>query len=546
MYKNKTILAIIPARWGSKWIPKKNIKPLLWKPLIHYIIDTLKLSKYIDDIILTTESEEIKYICKNKNILIHNRPEILSSDSVALDPVIYDVIEKNSYYDYIITFQPTSPLIKIKTIDSSIEIFINEWKNSIISLREETHLYWKEKNNEIIVDFKERLNRQYLPKKYIETWAIIWSKIDYFQKNKTRLDTDNCSFIITSKKESTDIDSYDDWIAVETLLKQRNIAINLIWNKKIWLWHIYRQLHICLCLNVKPIFFIKEWNTIALKIIKNNFYTVIEYKKKEELFKKLIENNIEIIINDILDTSKIYIKWLKELWLKVINFEDIWEWKDYTDYTINELYEFTTDKKNILHWHKYIILREDIIDQPKKIIDVEVNNITISCWWTDPNNLTCLYLKSLNNIKYKWKITVILWIWYSHENEFEKLVKKMNNNIEILKNISNMWEVIRKSDIILTSNGRTIYEITCIWVPAISISQNEQEMHHTFSNLSWCIQNLWLIHFINIIKLEEKIDELINDFQKRKDINEKMLSYDLEKWIDNFLNILNSLFNKND
>jgi len=174
MYKNKRILAIIPARWSSKWIPKKNIKPLLWKPLIHYVIDTLKSSKYIDNIILSTEDDEIKYVCKDKKILIHNRPVELSSDKTPLDPVIYDVIGKYNDFDYIITFQPTSPLIKQETIDSAIEIFINEWKNSIISLREETHLYWKEENSKIVSDFKERVNRQFLPKKYIETWAIIW------------------------------------------------------------------------------------------------------------------------------------------------------------------------------------------------------------------------------------------------------------------------------------------------------------------------------------------------------------------------------------
>ena len=104
-----------------------------------------------------------------------------------------------------------------------------------------------------------------------------------------------------------------------------------------------------------------------------------------------------------------------------------------------------------------------------------------------------------------------------------------------------MWEIIREADLMLTSNGRTIYEITCIWVPAISISQNEQEMHHTFSNLSWCIENLWLINFINTDILEVKINELINDYQKRKDINKKMLSFNLENWINNFLSILHSL-----
>ena len=105
-----------------------------------------------------------------------------------------------------------------------------------------------------------------------------------------------------------------------------------------------------------------------------------------------------------------------------------------------------------------------------------------------------------------------------------------------------MWEIIQNADIMLTSNWRTIYEITCIWTPTISISQNEQEMHHTFSNFSWCIKNIWLVNFINHNKLAEEIKNLINSFDERKSINKKMLSYNLENWINKFLKILNNLW----
>ncbi len=94
MYKNHKILAVIPARGGSKGIPRKNIRLLAGKPLIAYSIQTALKSKYVDDVVVSTEDEEIAEISKNYGLEIVKRPMDLAKDDVPLDPVIFHALIK--------------------------------------------------------------------------------------------------------------------------------------------------------------------------------------------------------------------------------------------------------------------------------------------------------------------------------------------------------------------------------------------------------------------------------------------------------------------
>ena len=93
MYKKKKIIGIIPARGGSKGIPRKNIKLLNWKPLIYYTINSSRNSKYIDDFYVSTDDDEIAEIAKKYGAEIIERPKELAGDKVPLDPVIYHALK---------------------------------------------------------------------------------------------------------------------------------------------------------------------------------------------------------------------------------------------------------------------------------------------------------------------------------------------------------------------------------------------------------------------------------------------------------------------
>ena len=125
------IVAVIPARANSKRIPNKNIRLLNNRPLIYYAINNAKESKYITDIIVTTDSSEIETIAQQMHVMCHKRNIALCRDETTLDAVVYDAV-KDLECDFVITMQPTSPTLQVETLDMAIEYCIKESLDTVI------------------------------------------------------------------------------------------------------------------------------------------------------------------------------------------------------------------------------------------------------------------------------------------------------------------------------------------------------------------------------------------------------------------------------
>ena len=140
MIAKKSILAIIPARLGSKRLKYKNIKLFKGRPL--FVGLTAKKSKYIDKIIISTESRRILNYAKkygySSNML---RNKKLSKDKTPSEDVILDILKKNKKYDYFILLQPTSPLRTHFDIDRSINLIIRKKKFFLVSINRENKKY---------------------------------------------------------------------------------------------------------------------------------------------------------------------------------------------------------------------------------------------------------------------------------------------------------------------------------------------------------------------------------------------------------------------
>jgi CMP-N,N'-diacetyllegionaminic acid synthase len=139
MYEGKTFLAIIPARGGSKRLPRKNILNLAGKPLIAWSIEAGLNSEYIDKVIVTSDDDEILEISRKFGADIIKRPDELANDTATTFDAIKHTIDNCEKYDYIVLLQPTSPLRNEKYIDDAIELLESKKADAIISVCEMDH-----------------------------------------------------------------------------------------------------------------------------------------------------------------------------------------------------------------------------------------------------------------------------------------------------------------------------------------------------------------------------------------------------------------------
>lgn len=224
--------AIIPARGGSKGIPKKNIKPLRDKALISYSIEHAKKSKYINRIVVSTEDDEIAEISKEYGAEIIERPKELAKDeSPTIDAIFHalEVLKADNYNpDIIILLQPTSPLRNAEDIDNAMELFLNSGCESVVSVCEVEHSpYWsfKIEDNHLKPIFRKKyleMRRQDLPKAYVPNGAIFISTPENLRKYKSF----HCSKIIPyvmPPERSVDIDKEIDFMLAELLMRRYGV-----------------------------------------------------------------------------------------------------------------------------------------------------------------------------------------------------------------------------------------------------------------------------------------------------------------------------------
>lgn len=547
MYNNNKILVVIPARGGSKAIPRKNIRLLGDKPLISYAINMAKSSEYVDDVVVSTEDSEIKLISEKFGANTINRPKHLAGDDVPLDPVIYDAMlqkEKMVFdeYNIIITVQATSPLLKTQTLNKTIEKFDDFDLDSVISVVDDRHLSWSydEENKKYFPLYRQRVNRQQLPPMFKETGSILATRRRCISEN-TRLGT-NIDLLEISSEESIDIDTYEDWWVAENYINKKKIAIVVDAYKKIGTGHIYRCLSLASKLVLHDVLFIlNEDHKLGVNIVKNNNYPLALYEDVRGLFEILNKFNPELVINDILDTPSEYIKSLKNKGFFVVNFEDLGEGTEYADLVFDALYEHNLDKDNVFVGHKYYILKDEFYFQNSKIITRDVNNVLITFGGTDPNNFTEKVLNAIIKSGYSNQISVILGIGYENKEAISEKYQ-IYNNILVYEDVKDISEYMFRADLIFTSAGRTMYEICSLGVPCICLCQNERELTHVFGNHTNGFINMGLGSKISEEEIIDQFNYVVSDYELRQKMNERMLAVNLKHGFDNIWGIIKSKY----
>ena len=225
MIREKTVLAIIPARGGSKGVPRKNIRMVAGKPLIAWTIDEAKKSIYIDRLVISSDDEEIirvarEFGCEAPFI----RPsELAQDDTPGIEPVLH-ALKQLPGYDYVVLLQPTSPMRKVVDIDGCIKKCSYDNHRAVVSVAESAKSpYWMytiDTGSHIVPILpapEEFERRQALPITYALNGAVYVAEIGWLRNSKTFVQAETGAYIMP-KTRSIDIDLEQDIVLCDFLL----------------------------------------------------------------------------------------------------------------------------------------------------------------------------------------------------------------------------------------------------------------------------------------------------------------------------------------
>ena len=222
--KNKVIVIIL-ARGGSKGIPRKNVLDFAGRPLVAWTVIQAKLSQEVDEVYISSDSNEILEIAEKYGAKIIKRPVEISGDSAKSEEAIIHALSiLGSDQEMIIMLEPTAPLRKVDDIDNCVKMFRNEGWDSCFSgaLLQDFLLWKKDKNgnlNSLNYDYKNQGPRQLREPDYVENGAIYIFKPEIIINEKNRFGG-KIGLFPNNFWQSFEIDDHEDWEFVELIFRE--------------------------------------------------------------------------------------------------------------------------------------------------------------------------------------------------------------------------------------------------------------------------------------------------------------------------------------
>jgi CMP-N,N'-diacetyllegionaminic acid synthase len=222
--KDNKVIAIILARGGSKGIPRKNVLDFSGHPLVAWTVIQAKLSKEVDEVYISSDSDEILNIAKEYGAKVIKRPEEISGDSAKSEEAIIHALSiLGEDQEMIIMLEPTAPLRKLNDIDNCIKMFRDEgWDSCFSGALLQDFLLWKKELNGDLVsinyDYKNQGPRQEREPDFVENGAIFIFKPRIMINEKNRFGG-NIGLFPNNFWQSFEIDDTEDWKLVELIFR---------------------------------------------------------------------------------------------------------------------------------------------------------------------------------------------------------------------------------------------------------------------------------------------------------------------------------------
>ncbi|MDR2489559.1 MAG: cytidine 5'-phosphate N-acetylneuraminic acid synthetase [Desulfovibrio sp.] len=473
---------VIPAIKKNAVIPDQLVKKLAGDILIQRALRTAKAVVAGQDVLVVTDSDEIRLICERAGVGCEYNPAhaIRTLDIVSsLRPVLEHLVEG---YERIIIYRAASPLITAPDIEDAYARFVRERSDCLVTVKSLKYRLWKERGATIdALLFNEEEETA-----YVETKALFMLRADALGRSAA----DGRRLVTTPyflHDRGIEISSYLDWWVCEKILQSRHVVFVVAGYPAIGMGHIYRALMLAHEIADHRVTFLctKQSELAASNIAARDYRTKMQ--TSDVLAEDVLRLRPDVVVNDILNTETDYIAALKERGVAVVNFEDEGPGAAHADLVVNALYENRVGKnERFLCGYRNFCLRDEFLNARRNEFRPRARRVLITFGGTDASDFTRKTLDAIIPLCRERDIgvTVVAGPGYAHKEALAEHVTELQGRGDTLSftyatNI--MSREMENIDLAVCSAGRTVYELAHMRIPAVVLSHHIREDMHTFA-----------------------------------------------------------------
>lgn len=517
---------VIPAIKKNAVIPDQLVKRLAGVTLIQRAIDTARGVVPARDVIVVTDSQEISLICERNGVRSHYNAGLRFTSLDIISEMKSILRELGNDYGHIIVYRASCPLLTWVDIDDAYRRFLEDEADCLVTVKSVRHRIWEVRQGRLEAFLSEDETEL-----VVESKALIIIKSDALEGGNIRR---TVPYFLNDR--AMEINSYQDWWLCERLLTQRRVVFVVAGYPAIGMGHVFRSLMLAHEISNHKVFFVctKESELAASNIAARDYKTVIQ---KGELWEDVLALGPDLVINDMLDTSRGYMERLKAAGIPVVNFEDEGPGAALADQVVNALYEEgkgdgAKENPRFFYGHRYFCLRDEFIQAEQNAFRPEPKCVLVTFGGTDMPDYTRQTLNVVEPLCRERGIAVrvVTGPGYAHRDELVRHIEELGNPLIRFEYATNvMSRMMEGVDLAVCSAGRTVYELAHMRIPSIVLAQHEREARHTFARAGHGFAYMGVMRRFNAERLRKVFTQLIDEPQRRQHLYERQTRIHFEQ-----------------
>lgn len=515
---------MIPARGGSRGVPRKNVRLLAGEPMISRIIRIALDACPANRIVVITDDDEIDALSQQQGVRVVREPETTGRatlDDVAMKVMLeLDTLGANDE-DIFLTLEPTCPFLRPHRIAEAVAAF-EAGAGSVIAVVDDRYLGWRlDDTGAPKPAYNARVNRQALEPNFRETGSIIGCRLGDLRKKRTRI-VEPIRLLQVEKEESLDIDDFADWAIAEYLVSRRDIILRADAGETLGMGHVYRMLAVAQELaRHRLIIATDKSKPLGARLFASYPFELHEVDGDAGFTDLVRARKPDLVMLDQLDTSTAYVRALKAAAGRVVTFEDLGPGALEADLLVSDLYQSLAipEERQLTGIQNAILAPNFETTRSPAHFRTDVEQILVVFGGTDPSCLTEKALEAIGKSAFNGTVTVIAGPGINRKLS----LKSYRINGELLRNVQFMPGVMRKADLAISSAGRTVTELCSFGVPVLCICQNDKELTHTHASARYGVINLGLGSLVDASAVAAHIDRLVAAPDLRHALRERAL-----------------------